>query len=95
MAKKNYPDVAEHNPSPLYVKELMSLSRSMHGITSVQKLADRIGVGKRTLTDWASGKSSIPYCAQYTLESLADIHCKDIEIPAMYRVEYISNKPLQ
>ena len=74
MAKKNYPDVAEHNPSPLYVKELIARSRSLHAITSAQKVADRIGVGKRTLTDWASGKSSIPYCAQRTLEDLADYY---------------------
>lgn len=76
MAKKHYPDAAEHDPSPLYVKELMARSRRLHSITSVQKLADRIGVGKRTLTDWASGKSSIPYCAQFALESLAD-HCRE------------------
>lgn len=95
MANKRYPDAADHNPSPLYVKELIALSRSLHGITSVQKLADRIGVGKRTLTDWSNGKSSIPYCAQHTLESLADIHSQGIEIPAMYRLDYMSNKPLQ
>ena len=61
------PDVAKHNPSPEYVRELLSQIPKTTNL-----VAETIGVPGRDLRHYKAGSRAIPYLVQFALECLAE-----------------------
>ncbi len=66
------PDATQHNPDPLYLRELLHKA----GL-SQEQAADRIGIGRRTMRQYLAAResakrySAAPYPVQFALEALA------------------------
>ena len=78
------PDASRYNPSPAYLRTLLDaitesslLSDSKRNANKADqlKVADRIGVKRRTFTQYLEEghKSQCPYAVQFALECLAGI----------------------
>ena len=78
------PDTTHYNPDPAYLRtlldaitepSLLSDSKRNAGKADQLKVADRIGVKRRTFTQYLEEghKSQCPYAVQFALECLAGI----------------------
>ena len=65
------PNADLHNPEPVNIRRLVDQVIEQDQC-SQNDVAKRIGVTTRALRYWCSGVRTIPYTAQFALESLID-----------------------
>ena len=65
------PNPVLHNPEPAAVRRLVD-SVMENRNWSQNEVARRIGVTDRAMRFWCSGQRTIPYTAQFALESLIE-----------------------